>query len=188
MALPAAGEPQARAGSEGTAGFVARCIRDFRQVEEITHLVVALGPGSYTGVRAGMAAAAGAAHAGSIPLFGVPTLELAPGMAGTAGTVRSVTDAGRGGAYVADYRVSPGARPSGLGEPVRVDVTSLTADGVDTVMGFEVLDGLTMEVVDHAAALAAAARLAVSGEPLDLKRLHAIQVGAPEFARHISRV
>ena len=177
----------ARRGTENTAAFVARCVREFHEQEEVTALVVALGPGSYTGVRAGMAAAAGAAHAGHIPLFGVPTLELAPALARAPGLVRSVIDAGRGGAYVADYRVIPGERPVEVVPAARLDVTSVTADGVDAVMGTEPVD-LELQVVDHAEALAAAASLAVTGEPLHLSRLRAIQVAAPEFARPASRV
>ena len=39
-------------------------------------VVVVTGPGTYTGVRAGMAAALGIAHARGLPLHGIGSLEV----------------------------------------------------------------------------------------------------------------
>ena len=43
--------------------------------EELSAVAVSLGPGSFTGLRIGLAAAKAIAYALSIPLIGVPTLE-----------------------------------------------------------------------------------------------------------------
>lgn len=51
--------------------------------EELSHLVVGTGPGSFTGIRIGLAAARGLAFSLSIPVAGVSTLEaLAAGSPG----------------------------------------------------------------------------------------------------------
>ncbi len=42
---------------------------------DVTHVAVAAGPGSFTGVRIGVAAAKGFAWGNQLPLYGVSTLE-----------------------------------------------------------------------------------------------------------------
>ena len=62
-----------------------------------TAVVVVTGPGTYTGVRAGMAAALGIAQARELPLHGVGSLEvLACGDPDAMGGDWVVADAGRG--------------------------------------------------------------------------------------------
>ena len=71
-----------------------------------------MGPGSFTGVRVGMATAKGIGFALDIPVEGLSTLEaLARAATGTgegAGHVCPVLDAGRGEIYAALFRVRPG--------------------------------------------------------------------------------
>lgn len=45
------------------------------QVSDLAAVAVALGPGSFTGLRVGLAAAKGLALAAGIPIIGIPTLE-----------------------------------------------------------------------------------------------------------------
>jgi tRNA threonylcarbamoyladenosine biosynthesis protein TsaB len=68
------------------------------QVADLKALVVGLGPGSFTGLRVGLATAKGLALGGDVPLYGVSSMEvLACGA--PAGPVAVVGDARRGDLY-----------------------------------------------------------------------------------------
>src|SRR5919201_6022805 len=67
-------------------------------------VAVATGPGSFNGIRAGIAVAEGLALALGVPAIGVPTLDaLAYQHMGRAGVVCAVLPAGRGEYYGASY-------------------------------------------------------------------------------------
>jgi tRNA threonylcarbamoyladenosine biosynthesis protein TsaB len=67
-------------------------------------VAVATGPGSFNGIRAGIAVAEGLALALGVPTVGVPTLDaLAYQHVGRAGVVCAVLPAGRGEYYGASY-------------------------------------------------------------------------------------
>ena len=74
-------------------------------VQDVTHVAVAAGPGSFTGVRIGVAAAKGFAWGAQLPLYGVSTLDamcrqmMLPGMA-----VCGCMDARRSQVYNAMFR------------------------------------------------------------------------------------
>ena len=73
--------------------------------EELSAVAVSLGPGSFTGLRIGLAAAKAIAYALSIPLVGVPTLEvLAAAFPSPGAVVASLIDAQKGNGYFALYR------------------------------------------------------------------------------------
>lgn len=75
----------------------------------IDAVAVAAGPGSFTGVRIGVAAAKGFAWGRQLPLFGVSTLEaMAQGAAMTDGVYCACMDARREQVYHALFRVCTG--------------------------------------------------------------------------------
>ena len=80
-----------------------------KTVEDVTHVAVAAGPGSFTGVRIGVAAAKGFAWGRKLPCCGVSTLEaMALGAGVWSGYVCPVMDARRAQVYNALFRVENG--------------------------------------------------------------------------------
>ncbi len=77
--------------------------------QDIQAVAVAKGPGSFTGVRIGVAAAKGFAWGAQIPCYGVSTLEaMALGLGVHQGYVLPVMDARRGQVYTALFYVNQG--------------------------------------------------------------------------------
>jgi tRNA threonylcarbamoyladenosine biosynthesis protein TsaB len=77
--------------------------------ETLTAVAVALGPGSFTGLRIGMSIAKGLCLALEIPILGIPTLEsITYAVGDPGGPVDAVLEAGRGRLCVAHYRFEEG--------------------------------------------------------------------------------
>jgi tRNA threonylcarbamoyladenosine biosynthesis protein TsaB len=86
-----------------------------RRSEELTGLVVAIGPGSFTGVRVAVSVAKGMAAGLALPLWGVSTLDVVACAAGPVELpVRAVVEAGRGRYVTALYRDGQCVQPAAL--------------------------------------------------------------------------
>ena len=133
-----------------------------------TAVVVVTGPGTYTGVRAGMAGALGIAHARQLPLYGIGTLEVvASGDPNAGADAWVISDAGRGALYV--------ARAGSAAHPSRVLGDGFDAGGA-RVLSSDSTGIAGVVLVDPARALARAVPLALSRPPLDRAGLTALYV------------
>jgi tRNA threonylcarbamoyladenosine biosynthesis protein TsaB len=99
---------------------------------ELDRLCVGVGPGTFTGLRIGIATAHALSQSTVVPLVGVSTLSsLVSGASGEAGTVLAVIDARRGEAFVgSDCTLPAVVGPSQLTDQVRqAHATVCVGDG-----------------------------------------------------------
>jgi tRNA threonylcarbamoyl adenosine modification protein YeaZ len=146
--------------------------------DAVEAVVVLTGPGSYTGVRAGMAAALALATTRAIPLHGIGTLMAVAVAAEVAdGAFVAVADAGRGGVYAGDF-VRGGGTTVDAGEPLRRVTIDSLASLRSPVAGTSDFPGVDVHVVNRATALALAVPAARSRPALEAAGLTAVLVRA----------
>lgn len=107
-------------------------------LDEIGAVAVDIGPGLYTGLRVGVAAAKAMASALRVPMVGIPSLDLlALPLRHTNRTIVTVIDARRGELFYAFYRAVPGGvqrlTPHQVGKPDDL-ASELQAMGRDVLL------------------------------------------------------
>lgn len=103
--------------------------------EDLGGLIALRGPGSFTGLRVGLATVLGLHQALGLPATGLPTLEVLAALGpGDGSTVVAVVDALRGEWFAQRYRSA--APPRALEEPRLVAADELRAAGGGLVVGF----------------------------------------------------
>ncbi len=158
--------------------------------EGLAAVGVVTGPGSFTGLRVGLAAALGLARARGTPAYGLDSLTALALAYGREGEGIALLDARRGQVYCRRFRARAGSLES-LSEPEALDPADALPAGVelawavgDGVPLLPVLPGSCFSAPDIPnlalpAARSALARLS-AGEPGDT--LHALYVRAPDAA------
>ena len=146
--------------------------------DEVERIAVGVGPGSFTGLRIGIATARALAQARALPLVAVSSLEALARGAGDAGLVLAVLDARRGEAFAAAWRggtlVLPAAAlaPDALAERVAAlqGTAQAVGDGAVRFRGpLEAAGALVPPDEDGAHRLRAehVCRLGATGNPTD---------------------
>ena len=121
-------------------------------VSDLDRVAVLSGPGSFTGLRAGIAFARGLARARGIPLVLVPTFRAAAAAAGDSGDAVFVLDAGRGDVHAARRN---GGRL--VEEPVPRPRAAVLEEAAATCLPVVDLDAFPLLLAPAAARIAAAA-------------------------------
>lgn len=195
--LASRSDPMLRGHQERLAPLVAEVMAEAGLTfDRLDRVGVTVGPGSFTGLRVGLAFAKGLGEALSIPVVGVGLLEALaePLTADAPGTVFAVLDAKRGQVYLQAFSggaalMAPDALEVGVAQ---ARLAELAGHGQATLIGSgatlvaEVLPGARSLNADHAdpAAIArlAARRTPVPPRPLYLRAPDARLPGGKELA------
>lgn len=151
-------------------------------------VAVVMGPGSYTGLRVGIATGLGLAHAGGLPLHGIDALAVVARAApADAQRIEAVADAGRGALYVARYeRADGGLRAAEAAR--RVELAAWSAAPGQVAVSLDPIPGVLHREDRAAVALAASAAAALSQPPLPHAGLEPVYLGGDASAAPGPRV
>lgn len=113
-----------RGHAEVLMAVVAEAFADAGAVpSDVDRVVVTVGPGSFTGIRVGLAAARGFGVAAGVPVIGVSTLQaIAAEAAGLGGPVLVAVDARRGEVYAGLFGFGAGGDPIAVGVPAALSL------------------------------------------------------------------
>jgi tRNA threonylcarbamoyladenosine biosynthesis protein TsaB len=141
------------------------------ELSEISVVAVDLGPGLFTGLRVGVAAAKAMAHALRVPMIGVPSLDLvAFPLRFSPKLIVAAVDARRGELFTASYRQVPGGiqrftphhvvSPDDLASELLATAEECVLVGDGAVRYREVFEGLhKVEIIEEGLAYPAASSL-----------------------------
>jgi tRNA threonylcarbamoyladenosine biosynthesis protein TsaB len=128
--------------------------------EDLGGIAVASGPGSFTGLRVGLAAVKGVAEILHVPIAAISLLEAVALSAKENGDLIAVLDAGRGEFYVGGYRVAGGVASLQESEKLlsRDELATLDAAALVTpeLAVWELLSNSKVRVVNRPGAAAVA--------------------------------
>ncbi len=130
-----------RRSSEALLRMVAECLDELgARIGDLEGVLALRGPGSFTGLRVGLASALGLHQALDLPSTAVPTLEVLATFAagrGAAGPVVAVVDALRGEWFAQGFDLPAGAAPAARGEARILAPEAIARLEPATVVGFE---------------------------------------------------
>ncbi len=167
-----------------------------RASAELGGIGVAVGPGSFTGVRIGMATGKGMAYALGIGLVGLSTLEALAlaaclGRESIGGRLCPVIDAGRGEVYIAEFkaeadglrRLSPDrSRPPHALEADLSGAVTLVGDGAELVIAAHEAIRRTATVIQPSPPLAGAIARWAAGQ-IQPERGYEVGTLKPNYVR-----
>ncbi|MFT4008927.1 MAG: tRNA (adenosine(37)-N6)-threonylcarbamoyltransferase complex dimerization subunit type 1 TsaB [Nocardioidaceae bacterium] len=171
--------------AELLAPTITACLDDAGLVcQELTAIVVGVGPGPYTGLRVGVVTALTLADALRIPAYGVCSLDAIASESGVLEPLVATSDARRKELFYAEY--DAGQRLGGplVAKPDRIDIAGRVVTGAGHRLYPDVLPAAVPPPYPHAAVLASlVARELVevlAPEPIYLRRPDAVAPGAPK--------
>ena len=108
---------------------------------QISAIVVVTGPGSYAGIRVGVATAQALAFAWGVPVFGVGTMEAAAAAASLAHDLTVIHPAGRGQFAAQPWSSGSSSGPIAIAVPESLQGLRLAGEGAGTLGGLELSPG-----------------------------------------------